>query len=217
MKKLIVLMLSFSLSILVKAQFSNVQPITTSTDSVGIYFAEPGKPLQRISPIKFYKMKTNTLGMALSGGLASANIKAIYSGSTSANKMTANARIIFYFSDVPVDLTASYYMFNKTYSLRNFMLCKLNQSGNKRELSTGKIGITGNNMGATESEDLKFNVKNTTPGVFEITFNGPQRTGEYCFVFNDGNTGAYNSVFDFTVYDSNSKASTNSATKEFFR
>lgn len=216
MKKLIVLVLSFSLSILAKAQFSNVQPISTSTDSIGIYFADPGKPLQRISPIKFYKMKTNTLGMALSGGLASANIKAIYSGSTSANKMTANAHIIFYFADVPADL-ATYYMFSRTYSVRNFMLCKLKTVGNKRELSTGKIGITGNNMGATESEDLKFNVKNTTPGVYEITFNGPQHPGEYCFVFNDGNTGAYNSVFDFTVYDSNSKTSTTSATKEFFR
>lgn len=171
--------------------------IMSAGDTVGIYALNNDK-LEIMTPINFSNTKINTFGTALSFGLASTKLKYEYTDKTSPYQFEGEARFRIYFGIVPASKAARFYMFSSSYSIRDLQVAKFNVKKNKRILDGGSVNIwSGVNMGVKKDNDLRIEYKTIRDGVYDVVIKATP--GEYCFVFNINGTGAYNSVFDFTI------------------
>jgi hypothetical protein len=166
-------------------------------DTVGIYAFSDGQK-QLMDPIKYTGMKMNTLGAALSYGIAKTKMKLEYAGSTSPYIFTSTAHFILYFGMVPASKAMSLYMFSNNYSIRDFAVSKFVVKKNKRQLVQGTYSLwSGSDTGVKTDDTVKITSKQLRDGVYDVTVSA--QPGEYCFVFTNNGTGGFNSVFDFTI------------------
>lgn len=176
--------------------------IYAQTDKIGIYYNN-GDSLIKIEPIKYTKTKTNTLGSALTMGIAGSSVKTIYRGASSVNKVGKEAKFYFYFANTskvnPANMMRDW-MFVNSYSPSDFLIAKLKSKGNSRELQVAKINIyAGMEMGVADESISDITSKKIKDGVYEITISNADQ-GEYCFMYNGQiGSGAYMPVFDFSV------------------
>lgn len=168
------------------------------SDSIGIYI-KTGNTVEKIRPLRHYKVKTNTLATAFTYGIAGAKIKTVFKNGYSNNKVTPESRFLFYFGDT--SHIPTYYMFSNVYSPNDFQVVEFKTKTNKRELSVGKVNIyAGTEMGLDDSDGLKLSIKEIRPGLYELSFSEIPYSGEYCFVFSEMiGSGGYLPVFDFSV------------------
>ena len=167
------------------------------TDSVGIYAEQDGK-LQLLEPLNFSRTKINALGSALSYGIASTKLKYEYAGATSPFQLSSPAKFRIMFGNVPPTKLQRYYMFAPSYSVRDFSVARLDVKKKKRLLTGGKVSIWGGtSFGAEQDDDIIIKADKVREGVYDLTVTA--EAGEYCFFFSLNGTGAYNTVFDFTI------------------
>lgn len=186
------------------AQTANPQQVAAVThaymnagDTVGLYSFSEDKP-QLMEPIKYTGIKMNTLGAALSYGIAKSKMKMEFAGTTSPYVFTGKAHFLLYFGIVPANKAVRYYMFSNNFSIRDFAVAKFSVKKNKRLLVQGSYSLwSGSNTGLKTDDDVKITSKQIRDGVYDITVSA--LPGEYCFVFTNNGVGAFNSVFDFTI------------------
>lgn len=169
------------------------------TDSIGIY-TKNGLITSKIEPIKYSRFKTNTLGSALTMGIASSKIKLIFDGECSQNLANVDTEFYFYFSNNSiVDNINKYFMFINSSSPSDFALAKFKVKNNKRELETGKVNIySGTELGVMDNINALIDVVKINEGVYKVSIKGNIDPGEYCFYYNaQAASGAYLPVFDF--------------------
>lgn len=191
-KSLLVLLLAF-VAAQCFAQFSDA-PIVPTECNIGIRIVSETETL--IEPISYYKTKVNS-GAFLSGF----KTKNLYKGASSPNKAKVGDRFIFSFGEVPESLKLTMYMFGSQYSIRNFQLAKLKSKKERRELVTGEMKMSGYDSGVEECTDIEFDVAVAKENTYVVTITSA-KPGEYAFVFSDKGVGAYQSIFDFSVQDS---------------
>ncbi len=175
----------------------------------GIYYQVNDGEKKKILPTVFSGTKTNTLGSALSYGIASAKVKALLNNAHSPNIIKVGDDIAFIFYFVPQDdqsfkMGASNWWFRSATSPNEFVLVKLDVKKGQRELSTGKVNVY---AGATSSVDAKaiiaVNIEAVNDHTFKVTPVEPLAKGEYCFFYQgmipSGNTNQ--SVFDFSIQE----------------
>ena len=173
----------------------------SQNDSIGFYMVTDGHA-KRIQPLNCTKIKTKTLGAALTGGIANSNIKSVFNGSSSNNKANSSTKFLLYFpSPFPVEYAQRYYMFASSYTPEDFMLARMSTKKNTRELSVGKVNIfSGSSIGVSEDVSVEVLIKELRKGIYELTFSELPEPGEYCFVFTGlHGTSGYLPVFDFVV------------------
>jgi len=176
----------------------NIQAYSQN-DSIGIY-AKNGFITSKIEPIKYSRFKTNTLGSALTMGIASSKIKLIFDGEYSQNLANVDTEFYFYFSKNPgIENINKYFMFINSSSPSDFALAKFKVKNNKRELETGKVNIySGTELGVMDNIDASIDVVKINEGIYKVSIKGNIDPGEYCFYYNaQSGSGAYLPVFDF--------------------
>lgn len=179
----------------------------------GIYLVESPAKWSRILPTASDQAKTGGIfGYALTGGLASASVKAKISG-TAARIQTNNVKPVFYMffdESVPRGLSgASVWITgagSQTSSPTELSLVRLVQKSNGREARVGSINIAGSKSGVMDKDRIAFDVEQVRPGVFTVSPKYQLEAGEYGFVQSvtggnvSGGGGALTArIFDFGV------------------
>lgn len=168
----------------------------TPTDSVGL-FAVYDTGLVRVEKITHSKVKgSGGLGSALTMGVAKIKAKLEFSGITSNTKFNGMAKFRFYFGNPPIEQIQNLYMFNATYSIKNFDVAKFEVKKGNRLLTGVSSSIMGSTVGVS-SADVQINTTEIKKGIYEVCITG--EPGEYCIMFTANGTGGFGGVFDFTI------------------
>lgn len=171
--------------------------IMQSGDTVGIY-VDVNDHFDEMLPINSAGMKLNTLGSAMSYGIAKAKMKVEYTGETSPYQLTSPAHFRMYFGLVPQEKAIRYYMFSGSYSVRDFSVVRFKSKKNNRQLVQGTYSIwTGSQTGARGDEDIAITFQQVSDGVYDVWVYATP--GEYAFLFTNNGVGAYQAVFDFSI------------------
>lgn len=200
MKKVIFLLLFFlPISIFGQSFYGFSE---SETDTVGIYYKNVDGKLQKISPIRASKTKSNSLASAFTYGIASTRMKSVFRGAASKNVLNKDSKVYFYFGDIPIKEAMTMYIFASQYSVYDFSICEFKTTKKTRTLETGKINIwSGSEFGTTETEKVKFRVEPIRKGVYECTIEETNGIGEFCFLFANTGVGAFGCVFDFSIVE----------------
>lgn len=172
-------------------------------------FVKVGEELKKIYPTVFSGSKTNTLGAALSYGLADAKIKSTLSGEHSQNIVSSNSPEFYFHFDISqtseLSLRATNWWFSVASSPNEFVLVKLKSKGKKREMEIGKVNLyAGNSIGVDEKNVIKFDIEHLSDTEFKVTPAWFLEPGEYCFYYQGiVPVGGYSNqaVFDFSIPD----------------
>ena len=170
-------------------------------------FVKIGDEYKKIYPTVFSGSKTNTLGAALSYGLADAKIKSTLNGEHSQNVIESNLPEFFFYFDQSqtseLSLRATNWWFSVASSPNEFVLVKLNSKGRKREMEIGKVNLyAGNSIGVDEKNIIKFDIEALSDTEFKVTPAWMLAPGEYCFYYQGiVPVGGYSNqaVFDFSI------------------
>lgn len=165
----------------------------------------------KIDPIASTQTKTGgIIGYALTGGIATASVKAVIPGAT-AKRQTTNRRPTFYvFFDPPGPTQSAVFSTgfgNAIISPNELSLVDLMEKKGRREARVGSLNIAGAKTGVMDKDQIAFSYEQVRPYVFKITPDVSLAPGEYGFLFalvggsgpglSGGVAGAR--VFDFTV------------------
>lgn len=168
--------------------------------NIGVYY-KSGDDLIKIRPINNSGTKANTLGTALTMGIASSNMILKFKGLNSNNK-TNGSEFVFYFHDeINPSLATTYFSFMGGNSPANFTLVKFKTTKKDRELNWGKINIySGTDIGVKDGDMIPFTFEEKEHNEFIVTPSYELSSGEYAFVFDAPNgSGLFMPVFDFSV------------------
>lgn len=180
----------------------------TKVKKTGIY-VKVNDEMKKIYPTVFSGSKTNTLGAALSYGLADAKIKSTLNGEHSQNLVNSNSPEFYFYFDFSqtseLSLRAINWWFSVASSPNEFVLVKLKSKSRKREMEIGKVNIyAGNSIGVDEKNIIKFDIEVLNDNEFKVIPAWFLEPGEYCFYYQGiVPVGGYTNqaVFDFSIPD----------------
>lgn len=177
----------------------------------GVYLvddANGARRLTRIDPTGANQAKSGgIIGYVLSGGIISANVKAVIPGGT-ARTHSASLEPAFLFR---VDQAGSNIFtgpMGTGVTPNDFSLIRLTAKEGRREARVGSMNIGGVKAGVMDKDRIAFRYDEIARGVFRVTLAAPLAAGEYGFLYqpasavglNPGVTGAVSArVFDFSV------------------
>lgn len=172
----------------------------------GIFFKDNGK-YTKILPTVFSGSKANTLGAALTGGIASASVKSIMNNAHSNNVISSNRpEFMFYFARNNNDafrISQTNWWFTSASSPNEFALVRLDIKKNKREMVIGTVNLySGTKTGVDDVHNVSFKIEAVDDYTFKVTPKHAIPNGEYCFFFQGTiPQGGYTnqSVFDFSI------------------
>lgn len=178
---------------------------TNEAQRSGIYYKN-GDDFIQLFPTVFSGTKTNTLGAALSYGIASAKVRSTMNGQHSNNVIeNNNPEFYFYFIPRKSDLvvSASNWWFSAASSPNEFALVRLTTKKGRRELETGSVNLyAGTSIGVDEKNHIQIDIEKIDDYTFKVKPRYFLNTGEYCFYYQGSiPQGGYNnqSVFDFSI------------------
>jgi len=165
----------------------------------------------KIDPIASTQTKTGgVLGYALTGGLASASLKAVLPGATAQRQTTKRRPTFYVFFDKPGGNPSPVFSTgfgNAIITPNEMSLVDLMEKKGRREARVGSLNIGGSKTGVMDKDQIAFSYEEVVPGVYKITPDRDLAPGEYGFLFalvggagpglSGGVAGAR--VFDFTV------------------
>lgn len=204
---------------MVKSKSANIEYDDSSPDPAvphtpGFYImgAAGGAPrMFKIDPVASTQTKTGgILGYALSGGIATASVKAVIPGTT-AKQQAASARPVFYvFFDPPGPSQSAVFSTgfgNTIQSPNELSLIDLDEKKGRREARVGSLNLAGAKTGVMDKDQIPFSYEQVSTYVYKITPDRPLEPGEYGFLFalvggsgpglSGGVAGAR--IFDFAV------------------
>lgn len=194
--------------------FDDTSPDPTVPHTPGFYMLVEGSgepSMMKIDPIASTQIKTGgILGYALTGGIASASVKAVIPGEN-AQTTTSSRRPVFYvFFDGPGEAQSAVFSSgfgNFIQSPNEISLIDLMEKKNRREARVGSLNIAGSKAGVMDKDQVPFSYEQVTETTYKITIDTDLEEGEYGFIFalvggagpgaSGGVAGAR--VFDFSV------------------
>lgn len=181
MKKLILTIVICLVALAGKAQ--------APTDSVGVYAVQESG----VSPIDLLNYKN----VKASVGFASVKTKLEYKGKTSPHHFKGTAKLRIYFGSQTSPSPSWMRMFSPQLSIDEIGIGKFEVKKDSRLLTTMSAKPFRANAGAKETKDVKCQIAEIRPGVYELTISG--KPGEYCLMNMLMSGSGYNGVFDFTI------------------
>lgn len=193
------------------SQYSLTSPDPAIAHPSGVYLlnASAGQ-MVRIDPTVTNQAKTGGIwGYALTGGLASASIKASIQNA-SARVHAAEAAPTFYFffdesNPQTVSSTSSWASGTAATvtSPSEFSLIRLVSKDGRREARVGSMNIGGAKTGVMDKDRIPFDYQLVRPGVYKVQLKAALKPGEYGFLYSlngAGTGGALNArIFDFSI------------------
>lgn len=195
-------------------RYDDSSPDPTVPHTPGFYILDESGAAPRmvkIDPIASTQTKTGgILGYAITGGIASASVKAVLPGAT-AKAQTNRRRPTFYvFFDPPGSAQSAVFSTgfgNAVITPNEFSLVDLMEKKDKREARVGSLNIAGSKTGVMDKDQIGFSYDKVGQTAYKITPDRDLAPGEYGFLFalvggagpglSGGVAGAR--VFDFTV------------------
>lgn len=195
-------------------KYDDTSPDPKVPHTPGFYFLDESgaQPrMRKIDPIASTQTKTGgIIGYALTGGIASASLKAVLPGATAQTQTTDKDPTFFVFFDpagAGQSAVFSTGFGNAIVSPNELSLIDLMEKKGRREARVGSLNIAGSKTGVMDKDQIPFSYEQISTHVFKITPEGPLAPGEYGFLFalvggagpglSGGVAGAR--VFDFTV------------------
>lgn len=124
-----------------------------------------------------------------------------YNGKTSNYQFTGTAHFRLYFTHDRNSISEYYKMFSSDLTTEDFIVCKFNVKGQKREFIGAKFTSafnydvrTKSKADAAKNVDVKIN--KISDNVYDMTVKG--EPGEYCLTWNEKDKASW-TVFDFTI------------------
>jgi hypothetical protein len=178
----------------------------------GVYMlqATPAPHMVRMNATVSNQSKTGgIIGYALTGGIASASVKASIQNETSrVHAASGQPDFYFFFDEANPDgrLTSTWTQGDGAtiQSPSEFTLVRLTKKDGRREARVGSFNIGGAKAGVMDKDRLGYDYQLVRPGVYKVTATKPLPPGEYGFIYalraGAGATGAAGArVFDFTI------------------
>lgn len=180
----------------------------------GVYLLAdgPAPAMRRIDATVSNQAKTGgIIGYALTGGIASASIKASIPGESARTGTSSSTPVFYFFFDEASPASARQTTWsageNAAVSSPNeFTLVKLNEKNGHREARVGSMNIGGAKTGVMDKDQIAFDYTMVRPGVFKASPRAALSRGEYGFMFaiSGGGRGLAGGamtarIFDFSV------------------
>lgn len=174
----------------------------------GIYYynsKDSIEPMRQVDPTVVSTNKTGGVGTALGQvygmGLAKEKIKSSLSGSTSHLQIEDNSPIFYFYFESNTNRTADSWFFATATSPNEFVLAKLDENKNNRQLVVGDMNAYGGTSGVRDNLKVPFDYVKVAEGIYKVTFKQPFKKGEYCFLYANATPTSYSNdkVFDFGI------------------
>ncbi|PLK23082.1 hypothetical protein C0V72_11735 [Porphyrobacter sp. TH134] len=157
-------------------RYNDTSPDPTVPHTPGFYMLDEaaGQPrMLKIDPIASTQTKTGgILGYALTGGIASASLKAVLPGATAQTQTGARKPTFYVFFDAPGDNQSAVFSTgfgNAVISPNEFSLINLMEKKERREARVGSLNIAGSKTGVMDKDQVPFSYEQVTPTVYKIT------------------------------------------------
>ncbi len=200
----------------VEPELSEISPDPLAPHFTGVYLFDDWSQeprMWKIDPTASTQTKTGgILGYAITGGIASASVKAVIPGDTARTNSKRQQPVFYMYFDSSNGTqggTFSTGFGSSIQSPNEFSLVRLSEKKGRREARIGSMNIGGAKAGVMDKDQIAFSYDQASPGVYKVQPDGPLSQGEYGFLFAlgggvgpglAGSAGAAGArVFDFTV------------------
>lgn len=163
----------------------------------GIYYYNPSnasKPLRRVDPAVISGGQSGGFGQAVAShytyGLAKSSAKSSLPGPNSRFQIAeSNPEFYFYFDA------------NSESSPNEYVLVKLVEKKDSREMIVGAANAYGSFTGIPQKVKVPFDYSEEADNIYKMTFKTPLQKGEYCFLYagSSPSLGSNEKVFDFGI------------------
>ena len=172
----------------------------------GVYLLS-GARMSRIDATVSNQAKTGGLiGSMLTGGIASASIKASIGNETARVITSPGMPTFYFFFDEANGQAAGAFASGVSAvatSPNEFTLIKLAKKKGRREARVGSMNIAGAKTGVMDKDRIAFSYGMVRPGVYKVTPEASLSPGEYGFIYAIAGGGAGGAmtarIFDFSV------------------
>ncbi len=169
----------------------------------GIYYKNPKGEYVEIEPSILTGTKTNQAAQILISALINSRTKASLSGKQSSSVIYETSPKFYFIFDTTYTSnlnSENNVWFGSTRSPKEFLLIKLEEDRNSRDITVSKGNIANSNSGINEKSIVQFQSKKISKGIYEVTPESPFSKGEYCFMFAQGiKQGETSKVFDISI------------------
>jgi len=174
----------------------------------GIYYynsSNSGNPLKRVDPTVTSTNSSGGFGTALaqhySAGLAKNKVKTDLAGSKSNLQINEENPVFYFYFESNSNPGVDNWFFATASSPNEFVLVKLDEDKNSREMVIGESNAYGSSSGVPDKIKVQLVSTEIAEGIFKVTFKQPLKQGEYCFLYTSSTPSRYNNnkVFDFGI------------------
>lgn len=173
-------------------------------ENIGIYY-KADQEYSKLYPSAFRGTASNTLGSAVTPFISNTKNKAILEGAQSGNVVNTNIpEFIFYFDRNTKHKSKSLdWCFSVASSPKEFVLVKMIERKDKRELKIGEIDIfSGKYIGVESKEVIQCTIEAMNETTFKVKPSTVMQSGEYCLFYQGSAPQTYqgnNPIFDFSI------------------
>lgn len=167
---------------------SSPDPLAPHYPGLYLYDGSTAEPrMWKIDPTSSTQTKTGGIwGYALTGGIASASVKAVIPGEKAKIASPSGRPVFYVYFDN--DAGNSSGMFSTGFGAaiqtpNEFSLVKLMEKKGKREARIGSMNIGGAKAGVMDKDQIAFDYEQIAPSVFKVTPQSNLAPGQYGFVF----------------------------------
>ncbi|WP_324261357.1 hypothetical protein U4960_14690 [Altererythrobacter sp. H2] len=167
---------------------SSADPMAPHFPGLYLFDEAAAQPrMWKIDPTSSTQTKTGgILGYALTGGIASASVKAVIPGDKAKIASRVSRPVFYVYFDN--DAGNSSGMFSTGFGAaiqtpNEFSLVKLMEKKGKREARIGSMNIGGAKAGVMDKDQIAFDYEQIAPSVFKVTPLNDLEPGQYGFVF----------------------------------
>ena len=138
----------------------------------------------KIDPTSSTQTKTGGIfGYALTGGIASASVKAIIPGDEARHTAAVERPVFYVYLDNGTSGTFTTGFGGAIQSPNEFSLVRLKTKKGRREARIGSMNIAGAKAGVMDKDQISFSYEQLQPGVFKVQPDQPLESGQYGFIF----------------------------------
>lgn len=171
-------------------EMSDSSPDPLAPHFPGLYvFDDSASPARmwKIDPTSSTQTKTGgILGYALTGGIASASVKAVIPGEKAKNVVRTSRPVFYVYFDTDAGYSSGMFAtgFGAAIQTPNeFSLVRLMEKKGKREARIGSMNIAGAKAGVMDKDQIAFDYEQIAPSVFKVMPQSDLEPGQYGFVF----------------------------------
>ncbi len=171
-------------------ELSNSSPDPLAPHYTGVYLMDDWSEQPRmwkIDPTSSSQTKTGgILGYALTGGIASASVKAVIPGGEAKDKSKSRRPVFYVYFDAANGSESGAFSTGfgaSVLSPNEFSLVKLTPKNNRREARIGSLNIAGAKSGVMDKDQIAFSYEQIAQGVYKMQPDQDLAPGEYGFIY----------------------------------